>query len=47
MAWTEATVTLLSVRFAKEECGQNISKMEQFVQCSFEHFVQTGMFQYG
>ena len=47
MAWTEATVTLPSVRFAKEECGQKISKMEQFMQCSYVHCVQTGMFQCG
>jgi len=47
MAWTWATATLPSVEFEKEECGQKISKMEQLVQCSFEHCVQTGMFKYG
>jgi hypothetical protein len=47
VAWTGATVTLPSVESEKEECGQKISKMEQLVQCSFEHCVQTGIFKYG
>ena len=47
VAWTRATVTVPSFKTEKEECDHNFSKMEQLIQCSFEHCVQTGMFKYG